>query len=43
MGELGLYGVGAAVFAAVYNVTGVRSRDYPIKLNKRIKRPSEIS
>ncbi len=34
VGELGLCGVSAAVANAVYNATGVRTRDYPVKLDK---------
>ena len=34
IGELGLYGVGAAIANAIYNATGVRVRDYPITLDK---------
>jgi len=36
VGELGLCGVGAAVANAIYNATGVRVRDYPIRLDKLI-------
>lgn len=32
--ELGLCGVGAAIANAIYNATGARVRDYPIKLDK---------
>ncbi|HFZ8993285.1 TPA: aldehyde oxidoreductase molybdenum-binding subunit PaoC [Citrobacter freundii] len=32
VGELGLCGVSAAILNAVYNATGVRARDYPVKL-----------
>jgi xanthine dehydrogenase YagR molybdenum-binding subunit len=38
VGELGICGVGAAVANAIYNATGVRVRDYPIKLDKLIDR-----
>ena len=34
VGELGLCGVSAAIANAVYNATGVRVRDYPIRLDK---------
>ena len=34
VGELGICGVAAAVANAVYNATGVRTRDYPITLDK---------
>ena len=34
VGELGLCGVSAAIANAVYNATGVRTRDYPITLDK---------
>ncbi|MCF8709988.1 aldehyde oxidoreductase molybdenum-binding subunit PaoC [Rhizorhapis sp. SPR117] len=36
VGELGLCGVGAAIANAVYNATGVRVRDYPIRMDKLI-------
>lgn len=36
--ELGISGVAAAVANAVYNATGVRVREYPITLDKLIKR-----
>ncbi|MDB5628633.1 MAG: xanthine dehydrogenase [Tardiphaga sp.] len=32
--ELGICGVGAAVANAIYNATGMRVRDYPIRLDK---------
>jgi xanthine dehydrogenase YagR molybdenum-binding subunit len=32
--ELGICGVAAAVANAIYNATGVRVRDYPIRLDK---------
>ena len=34
VGELGICGVGAAVANAVYNATGIRTRNYPITLDK---------
>ncbi|MGB7801474.1 aldehyde oxidoreductase molybdenum-binding subunit PaoC [Buttiauxella sp.] len=34
VGELGLCGVSAAIANAIYNATGVRVRDYPVKLDK---------
>ncbi len=34
VGELGICGAAAAVANAVYNATGVRVRDYPVKLEK---------
>ena len=37
VGELGLFGVGAAVANAIYNATGVRVRDYPITLDKHLE------
>jgi xanthine dehydrogenase YagR molybdenum-binding subunit len=36
--ELGICGVAAAVANAIYNATGVRVRDYPIKLDKLLAR-----
>ncbi|HEX4408660.1 MAG TPA: aldehyde oxidoreductase molybdenum-binding subunit PaoC [Xanthobacteraceae bacterium] len=38
VGELGICGVGAAVANAIYNATGVRVRDYPIRLDKLLER-----
>ncbi|MBV9824089.1 MAG: xanthine dehydrogenase family protein molybdopterin-binding subunit [Alphaproteobacteria bacterium] len=38
VGELGLCGVGAAVANAIYNATGIRVRDYPVRLDKLIDR-----
>lgn len=38
VGELGLCGVSAAIANAVYNATGVRVRDYPVTLDKLLKR-----
>lgn len=37
VGELGLCGVGAAVANAIYNATGVRVREYPIRLDRLIE------
>ena len=34
VGELGICGVAAAIANAVYNTTGVRVRDYPLRLDK---------
>ncbi|MES2466450.1 MAG: aldehyde oxidoreductase molybdenum-binding subunit PaoC [Verrucomicrobiota bacterium] len=34
VGELGICGAAAAVANAIYNATGIRVRDYPIKLDK---------
>ena len=34
VGELGICGAAAAVANAIYNATGVRIRDYPVKLEK---------
>jgi len=36
--ELGICGAGAAVANAVHNATGVRTRDYPVTLDKLLKR-----
>jgi xanthine dehydrogenase YagR molybdenum-binding subunit len=36
--ELGICGAAAAVANAVYNATGVRTRDYPVTLDKLLKR-----
>ena len=38
VGELGLCGVGAAIANAVYNATGIRVRDYPLTLDKLIRK-----
>jgi xanthine dehydrogenase YagR molybdenum-binding subunit len=38
VGELGICGAGAAVANAIYNATGVRVRDYPITMDKILKR-----
>lgn len=44
VGELGLCGVSAAIANAIYNATGVRVRDYPVRLDKLLKGlPDEIS
>ena len=37
LGELGICGAAAAVANAVYNATGVRVRDYPIRLDKVLR------
>ncbi|MFD0985488.1 aldehyde oxidoreductase molybdenum-binding subunit PaoC [Methyloligella solikamskensis] len=38
VGELGLCGVGAAIANAIYNATGIRTRDYPITLENHLGR-----
>ncbi|MGK9174377.1 xanthine dehydrogenase family protein molybdopterin-binding subunit [Yokenella regensburgei] len=38
VGELGLCGVSAAIANAIYNATGVRVRDYPIRLDKLLEK-----
>ncbi|ODA66756.1 Xanthine dehydrogenase molybdenum-binding subunit [Methyloligella halotolerans] len=38
VGELGICGVGAAIANAIYNATGVRTRDYPITLEHHLGR-----
>ena len=38
VGEFGICGVNAAVANAIPNATGVRVRDYPITLDKLLKR-----
>jgi xanthine dehydrogenase YagR molybdenum-binding subunit len=43
VGELGICGVGAAVANAVYNATGLRVRDYPIRLDKLLDRLPETA
>jgi xanthine dehydrogenase YagR molybdenum-binding subunit len=43
VGELGLCGVSAAIANAVYNATGVRVRDYPVKLDKLLKGLPELN
>ncbi len=42
VGELGICGVAAAVANAIYNATGVRVRDYPITLDKLLRRLPEV-
>jgi xanthine dehydrogenase YagR molybdenum-binding subunit len=34
VGELGISGAGAAVANAIFNATGVRIRDYPLRLDR---------
>jgi xanthine dehydrogenase YagR molybdenum-binding subunit len=41
--ELGICGVAAAVANAIYNATGVRVREYPITLDKRLERLPSVS
>ena len=43
VGELGLTGVAPAVANAVYNATGVRVRDYPITLDKHLRRLPDVA
>lgn len=43
VGELGIVGVAAAIANAVYDATGVRVRDYPIRLDKLLDRLPEYS
>src|SRR5579872_5038119 len=43
VGELGLCGVGAAIANAIYNATGVRVRDYPIRLDRLIDHMPEVA
>lgn len=43
VGELGICGVAAAVANAIYNATGIRVRDYPIKLEKLLDGLPEIA
>lgn len=38
IGELGICGVAAAVANAVYNATGIRVRDYPVTLDKLMRK-----
>ncbi|MEO6286820.1 MAG: aldehyde oxidoreductase molybdenum-binding subunit PaoC [Dyadobacter sp.] len=38
IGELGIVGVAAAVANAVYNATGIRVRDYPVTLDKLLRK-----
>jgi xanthine dehydrogenase YagR molybdenum-binding subunit len=40
--ELGICGVAAAVANAIYNAAGVRVRDYPITLDKLLKRMPDM-
>lgn len=42
VGELGLYGVSAAIANAVYNATGIRVRDYPITLDKLLDKLPDV-
>jgi xanthine dehydrogenase YagR molybdenum-binding subunit len=43
VGELGIVGVAAAIANAVYDATGVRVRDYPIRLDKHLAQlPQEL-
>jgi xanthine dehydrogenase YagR molybdenum-binding subunit len=42
VGELGLCGVSAAIANAVYNATGVRVREYPVKLDSLLKALPEL-
>jgi xanthine dehydrogenase YagR molybdenum-binding subunit len=41
--ELGICGVGAAVANAIYNATGIRVRDYPIRLDRLLHGLPQIS
>ena len=43
VGELGLCGVAAAIANAVYNATGIRVRDYPIRLDKLLDRLPQVA
>jgi len=43
VGELGICGVAAAVANAVYNATGIRTRNYPITLDKLLDKLPEIA
>jgi xanthine dehydrogenase YagR molybdenum-binding subunit len=43
VGELGICGVAAAVANAVYNATGVRTRNYPITLDKLLDKLPAIA
>lgn len=38
VGELGISGVAPAIANAVYNATGIRTRDYPVTLDKFVGR-----
>jgi xanthine dehydrogenase YagR molybdenum-binding subunit len=43
VGELGISGVAAAVANAIHHATGVRTRNYPITLDKLIDRMADIA
>jgi len=43
VGELGICGVAAAVANAVYNATGIRTRNYPITLDKLLDKLPEMA
>jgi xanthine dehydrogenase YagR molybdenum-binding subunit len=43
VGELGICGVAAAIANAIYNATGVRLREYPLKLDKVLERLPAIA
>jgi xanthine dehydrogenase YagR molybdenum-binding subunit len=43
VGELGLCGVAAAIANAVHNATGVRTREYPVTLDKLLDRLPAMS
>jgi xanthine dehydrogenase YagR molybdenum-binding subunit len=43
VGELGIVGVAAAIANAVYDATGIRVRDYPIRLDKLLDRLPPVS
>lgn len=43
VGELGICGVAAAVANAVYNATGIRTRNYPITLDKLLDKLPETA
>ena len=43
VGELGLCGVGAAVANAIYNATGVRVREYPVTLDKLLRKMPDVA
>ncbi len=43
VGELGICGVAAAVANAVYNATGIRTRNYPVTLDKLLDKLPEIA
>lgn len=42
VGELGLCGVSAAIANAVYNATGVRVRDYPVRLDSLLSELPDV-